>query len=528
MNKSSSWENFQQHYLELPELGISLDTALMNAPDVLPNSTEILFQHAFQQMQELEEGAIANPDENRMVGHYWLRNPELAPSPEIQNLISSTLKNIQQFALEIQQNKLIPQKADSFRNVLLLGIGGSALGPQFVQNSLASKADRMQFYFLDNTDPDGIDQVMSSIGDELNSTLTLVISKSGGTKETRNAMLEVRHVYENSGLDFSKHAVAVTGEKSQLDQLAERENWLRRFPMWDWVGGRTSVLSAVGLLPAALQGLEILEILNGAKVMDELTRRNDVRKNPAAMLAWMWHHAGAGRGEKAMVMLPYKDRLLLFSRYLQQLVMESLGKEKDLAGKTVHQGLSVYGNKGSTDQHAFVQQLREGPADFFVTFIEVLKERKKAGIEVEPGITSGDFLQGFMLGTSAALFQNGRPSLTITLEEINPQSLGALIALFERAVGLYASLIGINAYHQPGVEAGKRAAGDVIELSLKIQFQLKSHPEQQFSAASLADIFADTSQTVTIFKLLEHLAANGRVHKFSSDTPFAAEFKANS
>ncbi|MBT4068959.1 MAG: glucose-6-phosphate isomerase, partial [Candidatus Marinimicrobia bacterium] len=176
---------------------------------------------------------------------------------------------------------------------------------------------------------------------------------------------------------------------------------------------------------------------------------------------------------------------------------------------------------------AFVQQLREGPADFFVTFIEVLKERKKAGIEVEPGITSGDFLQGFMLGTSAALFQNGRPSLTITLEEINPQSLGALIALFERAVGLYASLIGINAYHQPGVEAGKRAAGDVIELSLKIQFQLKSHPEQQFSVASLADIFADTSQTVTIFKLLEHLAANGRVQKISSDTPFSAEFKAN-
>ena len=527
MNKSSSWENFQQHYLELPEIGISLDTSRMIVPDKLSESLAKLFCHAFDQMQELEKGSIANPDENRMVGHYWLRNPELAPTTEIKNLISSTLENIQQFSADIHLNKIQPQKAESFRNVLLLGIGGSALGPQFVKNSLASKADRMQFYFIDNTDPDGIDHVMDMIGYELNTTLTLIISKSGGTKETRNAMLEVRQVYENSGFDFSRHAVAVTGKNSQLDQLAVKENWLQIFPMWDWVGGRTSVLSAVGLLPASLQGLDIVEILQGAKVMDELTRRKEVRKNPAAVLAWMWHHAGAGRGEKAMVMLPYKDRLLLFSRYLQQLVMESLGKEKDLEGKTVHQGLSVYGNKGSTDQHAFVQQLREGPADFFVTFIEVLKDRKKAGIEVEPGITSGDFLQGFMLGTSEALFQNGRPSLTITLEEINPQSLGALIALFERAVGLYASLIGINAYHQPGVEAGKRAAGDVIELSLKIQSQLKSHPEQQFSAAALADILADTSQTVTIFKLLDHLAANGRVQKFSENNPLATEFKAN-
>ncbi|MDG1486920.1 MAG: glucose-6-phosphate isomerase [SAR324 cluster bacterium] len=527
MNKTSSWETFKQHYLELPELGFSLDTSLMNVPDVLPNSVEKLFQGAFQQMQDLEVGSIANPDENRMVGHYWLRNPELAPSTEIKNLVSSTVENIQQFAQEIHQKILRPPKADYFRNVLLLGIGGSALAPQFMQNALASESDCMQFYFLDNTDPDGIDQVMSELGDKLNSTLTLVISKSGGTKETRNAMLEVRHLYEKSALDFSRHAVAVTGEKSQLDQLAERENWLRRFPMWDWVGGRTSVFSAVGMLPAALQGLDIKKILHGAKVMDELTRCKDVAKNPAAVLAWMWHHAGAGRGEKAMVMLPYKDRLLLFSRYLQQLVMESLGKEKDLEGKTVHQGLSVYGNKGSTDQHAFVQQLREGPADFFVTFIEVLKDRKNVGIEVEPGITSGDYLQGFMLGTSSALFQNGRPSLNITLDEINPQSLGALIALFERAVGLYASLIGINAYHQPGVEAGKRAAGNVIELSLKIQFLLKSRPEQQFTAASLAEILEDTAKTVTVFKLLEHLAANGRVQKISSDSPFSAEFKAN-
>ena len=527
MTESLSWKNFQQHYLALPELGIALDTSRMNAPDVLPDSLEKLFRNAFQQMQELEKGSLANPDENRMVGHYWLRNPELAPSAKIQKVISSTKENILEFAAEIHQSKLQPQKAGSFRNVLLLGIGGSALGPQFVQKALRSKADRMKFYFLDNTDPEGIDQVLSSIGKGLAETLTLVISKSGGTKETRNAMLEVRQTYEKAGLDFTKHAVAVTGEGSQLDQLAKKENWLRRFPMWDWVGGRTSVFSAVGLLPAALQGLDINNLLAGAKIMDELTSRTEISKNPAALLALMWHHAGRGRGEKAMVILPYKDKLQLFSRYLQQLVMESLGKEKDLAGKTVNQGLTVYGNKGSTDQHAFVQQLREGPADFFVTFIEVLRERNSTSIEVEPGVTSGDFLQCFLLGTREALFQSGRNSLSITLEEISPRTTAALIALFERAVGIYAFLIGINAYHQPGVEAGKRAAGDIIELSIRIQNHLKSHPEQKFASSALADALGETEKTETVFQLLLHLAANSRVQKFSGNTPFSASFQAN-
>ena len=526
MTESTTWQNFQKHYLDLPELGMALDISRMNTPDVLPNSLEKLFNNAFQQIEELEAGSIANPDENRMVGHYWLRNPELAPNAEIQKEISSALEKIQEFAAKIHEHKLQPQKAASFRNVLLLGIGGSALGPQFVLSALGSGTDRMRFYFLDNTDPDGIDQVMASIGKGLGETLTLVISKSGGTKETRNAMLEVRDVYEKNGLDFTKHAVAVTGANSQLDQLAAQENWLDRFPMWDWVGGRTSVFSAVGLLPATLQGLDINAFLYGAKMMDEFTRNPEVSKNPAALLAWMWFHAGGGRGEKAMVMLPYKDRLLLFSRYLQQLVMESIGKEKDLAGKTVQQGLTVFGNKGSTDQHAFVQQLREGPADFFVTFIGVQTDREGDSLEVEPGITSGDFLQGFLLGTREALFQNGRSSLTIILEEISPQTLGALIALFERAVGLYASLVGINAYHQPGVEAGKQAAGDVIELAVKIQHHLRSHPEQKYTATELADILRKTKNTETVFQLLLHLAANDRVQKFDASSPFSASFQA--
>src|SRR5262249_53728476 len=161
------------------------------------------------------------------------------------------------------------------------------------------------------------------------------------------------------------------------------------------------------------------------------------------------------------------DQLELFSRYLQQLVMESLGKEKDLAGRVVHQGITVYGNKGSTDQHAYVQQLRDGLNNFFVTFIRTLAERQgRSGppFEAEPEITSGDYLEGFLLGTRQALYESARESVTITLRDVSPRSIGVLIAIYERAVGLYASLIGINAYHQPGVEAGKKAAANVIAV----------------------------------------------------------------
>src|SRR5439155_19164473 len=137
----------------------------------------------------------------------------------------------------------------------VIGIGGTALGPQFVANALGHpRTDKLTLHFFDNTDPDGMDRVLATIGEDLGRTLCIVISKSGETKETRNGMLEAKAAYERAGLDFDRHAVAVTGKRSELDEGAK--TWLRRFPMWNWVGGRTSERSAVGLLPAALQGLD--------------------------------------------------------------------------------------------------------------------------------------------------------------------------------------------------------------------------------------------------------------------------------
>jgi glucose-6-phosphate isomerase len=507
MNTSNLWDRFQRYLCRVPSLALSLDVSRMAFDDKFIDQMRPAIDAAFSAMDALEKGAIANPDENRMVGHYWLRAPELAPTPEITGEIRKTIGDIKRFAADIHAGNIRPPKANRFSGVLCIGIGGSALGPMFVADALGDPtADRMRVDFVDNTDPDGIARVLRRLDGKLADTLVVVASKSGGTPETRNGMLLVADAYKTAGLDFPKQAVAITMAGSKMDQIATSEGWLARFPMYDWVGGRTSELSAVGLLPAALQGIDIDALLAGAVACDVATRVHDPLKNPAALMALMWYHATGGKGKKDMVVLPYKDRLLLFSRYLQQLVMESLGKQLDLKGNRVEQGLSVYGNKGSTDQHAYVQQLREGVPNFFAVFIRVLEDGGSKR-EVEPGATAGDFLHGFLLGTRAALFENGRESMTITVARVDARTVGALIALFERAVGLYASLIGVNAYHQPGVEAGKKAAAGVLALQAKILAALSDTPQ---TVAQIASAASDPGATESAYLLLEHLAANGR------------------
>jgi len=508
MTSRQLWERYRKHLCVCEPIGLTLDVSRMKFEDDYFTRMAAPMAKAFQAMAALEKGAIANPDEKRMVGHYWLRAPELAPDAAIKKAIADNVAAIHAFAKEVHEGKVRPQRGGRFKNVLVIGIGGSALGPQFVAEALGGASDPMRPYFFDNTDPDGMDRVLAAIGAGLGETLTIVTSKSGGTKETRNGMLEAAHAYSLAGLDFPKHAVAVTGEASELDEYAKKGGWIRRFPMWDWVGGRTSELAAVGLLPARLQGIDIDAMLAGARDTDAVTRIEDVARNPAALLALMWFHAGGGRGTKDMVVLPYKDRLMLFSKYLQQLVMESLGKEKDLDGKVVNQGIAVYGNKGSTDQHAYVQQLRDGVHNFFVTFIEVLKDRDGRPLPVETDVTSGDFLVGFLLGTRGALYEKDRESMTITVRDVSPRTVGSLIALYERAVGFYGTLVNVNAYHQPGVEAGKKAAGAVIEIQRKLLAKLRAAKGQAQTAEELAAAIGATDEVETVFKVLEHLAAS--------------------
>ena len=511
-----SLENYSQCLLRYSDLGFSLDLSLMDLGSGFRDEMKDKVARAYADLKKLEAGEIANPDEGRMVGHYWLRDASLAPNDELRSQIVEPLADLKDFAAKVHSGEIKAAGGSHFQNLLIIGIGGSALGPQFIEEALGA-ASPVETYFFDNTDPAGIDRTLGRIGEGLATTLVVVISKSGGTPETRNGMLEVQAAFQRKGFDFAGNAVAITGEGSKLFQFAESEGFLKIFPMEDWVGGRTSVMSTVGLVPMALQGIDVDAVLAGAAAMDEKTRNQTA--NVAMEMALAWHSEGNGKGEKDMVVLPYKDSLLLLSKYLQQLVMESLGKEKDLAGEVVNQGLAVYGNKGSTDQHAYVQQLRDGVHNFFAVFIEVREGRKGDSIEVEPGVASADFLQGFLRGTRSALYGNGRRSLTISIPEVTAETVGQLIALFERAVSFYASLVNINAYHQPGVEAGKKAAGVFLETLKKVTEGLCSEP---VTAQGLAEKLGEDSEDV--YHCLTHLASSGKAKLALGETPKDDEF----
>lgn len=510
MSQQNDWQKFTDNLLRYSEPDLWLDLSLMDLPKDLIEAKEKCINKSLDEIRKIEEGAKVNTDEDkdsggRQVGHYWLRNPELAPN-EIGISIQRKIAEVKAFSSGIHKGEILNPSGEKFTDLLLIGIGGSALGPQLAIDALTDHTAPMKIHYFDNTDPDGMDRILNEIGERISKTLTLVISKSGGTKETRNGMLEAKAAYENSGLEFGKHAIAVTGEKSQLDQYATQEDWIGIFPMEDWVGGRTSITSVVGLLPMALMGININEFLEGASAIDRKTRPPEIKLNAALLMALSWYHVGEGKGSKAMVILPYKDRLNLLSKYLQQLVMESLGKEFDRDDNQVHQGITVYGNKGSTDQHAYVQQLRDGINNFFVTFIEVRESRMGNSIEVDPGFKTGDYLQGFLRGTRSALAEASRKSMTISIPILDAFHLGGLIALYERAVSYYAGLININAYHQPGVEAGKKAATDFLEVLSKTESYLSDRSGEKFTAGDVANNIQENEEAT--FHALHHLSSN--------------------
>jgi glucose-6-phosphate isomerase len=506
----SQWQRFCELLWYEEDLGIWLDVSRMAIGQGDLDGLAPRFEQAFTAMAALEAGAIANPDEQRQVGHYWLRTPSLAPEPAIAAHIDAEVERIAAFGQAVLNGSLKAPNGQAFTDVLWIGIGGSGLGPLLMVRALQDAGQGLPFHFFDNVDPNGMSRTLAALDSRLATTLVVVVSKSGGTPEPHIGMEQAQARLEARGGQWAGQAVAVTMLGSKLDQLAVAGQWLRRFDMFDWVGGRTSITSAVGLLPAALIAADIPGFLSGASRMDALTRLADLRRNPAALMAASWYVAGHGRGQRDMVVLPYRDRLEVFSRYLQQLVMESLGKKHDRNGQVVHQGIAVYGNKGSTDQHAYVQQLRDGIDNFFVTFIEALEEPSDIppiGDEIP-----GDFLDGFLQGTRSALMEGGRQSLSITLRRFDATSLGALIALFERAVGLYAELVNINAYDQPGVEAGKKAAAEILALQGRLEALLADGQERSLQELQQA-LGAESPEP--LFWILRHLCANPRGYRAS-------------
>ena len=506
------WQRFCDLLWHHEDLGMWLDISRMHLNNAQLEELTPRLEKAFEAMKALENGAIANADENRQVGHYWLRHPQLAPDPQVAQHIAEEIDEIERFGQEVLNGTIKSPTGQPFTNVLWIGIGGSGLGPLLMIRALQDKGAGLPFHFFDNVDPNGMSRVLEEIGDDLRTTLVVTVSKSGGTPEPHLGMEQARHRLEAAGGQWSAQAVTITMAGSKLDQQAVREQWLHRFDMFDWVGGRTSITSAVGLVPGALVGCDIRSFLAGAAQMDEATRVSDVRRNPAALMAAAWYCAGEGKGRRDMVVLPYRDRLEVFSRYLQQLVMESLGKRLDRNGEVAHQGIAVYGNKGSTDQHAYVQQLRDGIDNFFVTFIEVLRDGDD--IPEINGERPGDFLDGFLQGTRSALTEGGRQSLSISMRQFDARRLGALIALFERAVGFYGELVNVNAYHQPGVEAGKKAAAAILKLQRQVEEVLSDGVSR--SVVEIQQAIGEGS-VEAIFWIVRHLTANKRGYQAQGD-----------
>ncbi len=485
--------------------GFSLNVAGMNFTEEDLDKLADKFLAAHDEMVKLEAGAIKNPDEQRQVTHFTDR----IAYPD-----SELFKAVEDFAEAVRCGDITGSTGKTFDAVVVNGIGGSALGPQLMQFAIngpywneLSRAKRRQYlklYFLDNTDSAGFADVIQAINPE--TTLLLSISKSGGTRETKNNLTAFEQYYEMLELDFSRHAVAITMRDSELDKHATADNWLKVFEMAESIGGRTSETSIVGHLPAALTGVDFAAFLKGATHMDELTRNADFRQNPAYMLAAMWYIAGNGRGDRNMVIVPYADRLILLSRYFQQLVMESLGKELDLDGNVVHQGINVFGNKGGTDAHAFIQQLNDGRDDFFITFIEVLRDAMP--LPMDENVSMGDYLHGFQAGLSAALRSKKRQVIEMQIKTVNEFNLGMIIALYERAVAVYAELIHINAFHQPGVQAYKLAAGKILELRAKLLDKLLDLDGFRGTAGAIAAEVGLAEDEIEIAGLLDKLALN--------------------
>jgi len=359
---------------------------------------------------------------------------------------------------------------------VVLGIGGSALGPLAVQQALnhlhyndlpREKRGGPRLFVEDNVDPERMKALLDVI-DPAKAVFN-VVTKSGGTSETMSQLLIVTPLIEKLyGRDaLSKHLIATTDEsKGNLIKIAKQFG-LKTYYVPDGVGGRFSELCPVGLVAAAVCGIDIRALLAGAAYMDELTKPRDVWKNPAYMLAALQFIA-MRRGCNISVMMPYADSLKLMADWYAQLWAESLGKQFDLEGKEVREGQTPVKALGVTDQHSQVQLYTEGPYDKVVTFLGV--DRYRADVSIPngfAGIPDVAFLGGHTLyelikaeqsATEYALCKSGHMSHTITLPEVNAFTVGELLYLFEVETAFAGELLNINAFNQPGVEEGKNAA----------------------------------------------------------------------
>lgn len=360
-----------------------------------------------------------------------------------------------------------------FENILVLGIGGSALGGMAVCEALLkpywnilTDEQRNKFpkiFFLDNIDPDQMQGLLDVL--DLKKTLVNVITKSGSTAETMSQFMILKNrLQEELGDDYRKHIVATTDQTTGILRQISNEEGYKTFVIPDDVGGRFSVFSAVGLLPLALVGIDIEEIMQGVKDMDLALKNTDIRHNIAAQNALIHYLLDTQKGKNLAVMMPYSSRLKYVSDWFVQLWAESLGKNKNLDGEPVCVGPTPIKALGATDQHSQIQLYNEGPNDKLITFIRVKefdntlnipKIFEYTGIGYLGGKTINDLLNAEADATKVTLVDYQRPNVTITIDKISPYNIGQLLYMLEVQTAIAGALYNINAFNQPGVEQAK-------------------------------------------------------------------------
>ena len=360
-----------------------------------------------------------------------------------------------------------------FDNVLVLGIGGSALGGMAVCEALLkpywnllSDEQRNNFpriFFLDNVDPDQINGLLNIL--DLKKTLVNVITKSGSTAETMSQFMILKNrLQEELGDNYVRHIVATTDKNSGILRQISNEEGYKTFVIPDDVGGRFSVFSAVGLLPFALVGIDIEELVQGVKDMDLALKNTDIRHNIAAQNALIHYLMDTQKGKNLSVMMPYSTRLKYVSDWFVQLWAESLGKEKDNNGNVVNIGPTPIKALGATDQHSQIQLYNEGPNNKLINFIrvkefdttlEIPKIFEFTGVGYLGGNTVNSLINAEADATKVALVDYQRPNITITLEKVNPYNIGQLLYMLEVQTAITGELYNINTFNQPGVEQAK-------------------------------------------------------------------------
>jgi glucose-6-phosphate isomerase len=365
---------------------------------------------------------------------------------------------------------------DSIEAFVVLGIGGSALGPMAVQQAVnhpyynelpRDKRNYPKFYVADNVDPERLVYLFQNIDPA--KCLFNVISKSGSTSETMSQFMIIKQLLEEKiGKEAAKsHIVCTTDkEKGNLITIAKQEGY-KTFFIPSAVGGRFSELTPVGLLPAAFCGVNIAELLRGAAKMDETCNNGDIYANPAYMYAIL-HYIAFTKGKNMSVMMPYADSLKYIADWYAQLWAESLGKKYDNYGNVVNTGSTPVKSLGVTDQHSQVQLYAEGPFDKIIVFMGVDHYRETITIPqlygdmpslgFLGGVTHNKLIQTEQMATEYALLKQGKPNMTITLPEVNENTIGQILYFFEVATAFAGELLDIDAFNQPGVEEGKNAA----------------------------------------------------------------------